>query len=390
MIGRHPAVIGLFESTRVLLLLVLAALLLSAVAWFIGIAEQRPLAAIAAWAATGLGVVHGLSAELETHRHSLPPTALTLLVWLLVLQAARRTRRALLANERLIAAGAPLGFARPRLLAGLVLAGCHVLVVLVLAFGFGAIGPGVLGFVRLLVLVGTAVVLGVGWRPDSAPVRGQVGELAGPRWADALVSGHAAFRRAGIAVLLVGLLAVVAALALRWGQAASVLALYSDATAAAIGLTVVQLLFAPTLVVLGLAWTSGAGVVLASGALASPFTAVEVPVAGFPVLAAVPQDPAGAFVIVPLLVVLCGTVAAIGRPAWHLTDLRAVAVLGVEMLLAGLFVGVFASGAVGPGGLGAFGVQPLLFALAVAGETALGAAIGWGLLRLAGRSGAAD
>ena len=80
MIGRHPAVIGLFESARVLLLLVLTALLLAAVAWFIGIAEQRPLAAIAAWAATGLGVVHGLNADLETHRHSLPPTSLLSLI----------------------------------------------------------------------------------------------------------------------------------------------------------------------------------------------------------------------------------------------------------------------------------------------------------------------
>ena len=198
------------------------------------------------------------------------------------------------------------------------------------------------------------------------------------------------FRRAGLAALVVGLLALGAALALRWEQAASVLALYSDATAAAVGLTAVQLLFAPTLVVLGLAWTSGAGVVLASGALASPFTAVEVPVAGFPVLAAVPQDPAGAFVLVPLAVVLCGIVAVIGRPAWHLVDLRAVAVIGIEMLLAGLFVGLFASGAVGPGGLAGFGLQPVLFALAVAGEIALGAAIGWGLVRLAGRGRAAD
>ncbi|MEV0984844.1 DUF6350 family protein [Brevibacterium sp. NPDC049920] len=390
MIGRHPAVIGLFESARVLLLLVLTALLLAAVAWFIGIAEQRPLAAIAAWAATGLGVVHGLNADLETHRHSLPPTSLTLLVWLLVLQAARRTRRALHANERLAAAGAPLVLTRPRLIAGSVLAGTHLLLVLVLAFGFGAIGASVLGFARIIVLVGSAVLLGFGWRPDAEPVRARVRDLAGPHWAEALAAGHAVFRRAGLAALVVGLLALGAALALRWEQAASVLALYSDATAAAVGLTAVQLLFAPTLVVLGLAWTSGAGVVLASGALASPFTAVEVPVAGFPVLAAVPQDPAGAFVLVPLAVVLCGIVAVIGRPAWHLVDLRAVAVIGIEMLLAGLFVGLFASGAVGPGGLAGFGLQPVLFALAVAGEIALGAAIGWGLVRLAGRGRAAD
>lgn len=388
-IGRHPAVIGAAEGARALLVLVPAALALSTLAWFIGIAEQRPLSAITAWAATGLGVVHGLGGRTETHVHLLPPTALTLAVWLLVHHAARRTRHALDVDAAL-GAPAATGAARPRIVAGIALGGVLGLGILVPALVLGDIAPGVLGLLRTVLVLGTAIGVGLGRHAIADAVRDGMRSEGGPRWEAALGSGHAAFRRAGLGLLVVGALAVLAALAFGWDRAAAVVGLYSDPTAAGIGLAVVQLLFAPTVLVLGLSWVSGAGIMLADGALASPFTAVEVPLPGFPLLAVVPQDPPAWAVVAPLAVLLCGLVAVIGRPAWHVTDLRAVLVLVVEIAVCALLVGLFATGAIGPGGLAEFGVRPLLLAGALAAGTGCGALIGWGMLRLAGRPGPDD
>lgn len=383
--GRHPLLIGAFESARILLFMLVASLVLAGIAWFAGIAAQRPLSAIADWAAAGLGASHGFSITLDAFTHSLPPTALSLVVWLLVASAARRTARALAANDRLVRAGRLAPSRAPWTLATTGLVGAHVLVIALLAFGLGSARLDVVGPVRLIVLVGSAAAAGMLREALAERPVERLGSIIGPRWARLAGEAWPLARRTLLFTVVLGVVGLVAAIAAGGESGLATLQGYSSPTAAAIGLGLVQTVFAPTIIVLVLSWLSGAGFRLSEHATASPLAAVDAPVVSIPVLSLIPLDPPSWAVAAPAAVVLCGLIAVIARPRWHVSDPLSPLAAAVGVFAVALLCGLFSTGSLGPGGLSSFGAIPWAFAGLLAVEAAVGGLLGWGMVRLAER-----
>ncbi|GAA4285069.1 hypothetical protein GCM10022261_26000 [Brevibacterium daeguense] len=382
--------IGAFEAARILVFLLVVSLVVAAVAWFVGIAQQRPLSAMVTWAATGIASANGFTVSVDTFTHSLSPTMLVLITWLLVLAAGRRTARALAANDRLVHNGHLTPSRRPRLVAGLALGLTYGLVTAAVSFLVGSASADLIGLLRFLLLVVSAVLLGLAAAPISEAVTARFDDAFGPRWTRSLHSSGRIFKRTAVLSAVLAFVALAAALAAGWGPALETLQVYSAPAVAGVGLGLVQTVFAPTLLVLALAWVSGAGFQLATGVTTSPYHSVDVPVANVPALAAIPQDPAGWMAALPAAVVLVGVVAVLGRRRWYTLDWAAALFAGAEIFVVALVIGLFCSGSLGPGGLDDFGVVPWLFAGAVAVELTVGLLIGCGMLRLAGRVPAAE
>lgn len=182
----------------------------------------------------------------------------------------------------------------------------------------------------------------------------------------------------------VGALLVVVALLLRGTE---VIALYEASGADLIGaLTIAlgQLAYLPVLVVWAASFAAGPGFALGSGTSVMPAgTSIGV-VPGIPVLGAIPPTTSPVLLALALLIVGVGAVAGLvaRRALAERSDadgltprLTALGGIVVAVGLSVLALGSAAGGSIGPGTLAETGPAPGPFALAVAIETGIGAAI---------------
>lgn len=385
-LGRHPAVIGVLETVRILLVLITIAFVLAAIAWFIGIAEQRPLAAIPGWAVTGLAAATGLSVRPGEALMSFPPSLLCLIVWLLLRNAASRTATALDANARLQHAGQLPAHRAPRTSAYLSIAGAFLLIAVGLGFALGAATPSLIGFTRVALLIGTAIVFGAGLYPQTAAADSTLSARLGQQWTAALEDAHRVSVRAGWWLAGLAALSVAVGLAVELEEVKDVVDLYSAPVVAAIGLSAVQLLYLPGILAVALAWLSGAGVNLSAAETASAFSAADGPRPAVPLLAIIPEDPPAFLAAAPVLLVIIGVLLVTLHRSWQHVDLPVITVASAQMLVLMWMWGLFSTGGLGPGGLEAFGVPALLFPLITGGLVIAGLWAGYGLI-LAARRG---
>lgn len=146
-------------------------------------------------------------------------------------------------------------------------------------------------------------------------------------------------------------------------------------------LFVLQLLLLPVLLVWALAWLSGAGFVLGTETIYSPFTVVAGPVPALPVAALVPDGASGLPFIAPgvLLVTALVIGALFGRKVSTFNALQRFVLAACSGVLVGVFtIGVTAAarGAVGGGRLLVTGADALQVGLLLAGLATLGTVVG--------------
>ncbi|GEC98378.1 hypothetical protein KVA01_05330 [Kocuria varians] len=219
------------------------------------------------------------------------------------------------------------------------------------------------------------------------------------RWAGSYVW---AVIRAGFlaAVAAVGAGALLFAVTLLWHWD-RVITVYQDLGADAAGdtaLTALQLGYLPNMVLWALAWATGAGFSLGTGAVTSPFQSVLGPLPQFPALAALPTgDPWGIAPAVLVLPVLAGVLAgwwfcregenhlddwmAIRLPLRWITFLLStlLTVAFIAAVGAGLVSGLawLSNGSLGIGRLTDMGPHAWQVFLWLGAELAVGAAVGY-------------
>ena len=260
-------------------------------------------------------------------------------------------------------------------------------------------------------VLGTLVAVGVGASPArGAATLGLLAALAAGLGAMGYSrTGRALLRRApvltrdalrtGISatafVLGVGAAAAGAALAIRGGDAASMLASYHAGVAGQAGITVLCLAFAPNLAVWGAAYLLGPGFAFGVGTVVSPGLVAVGPAPSVPILAALPtgavSGPGSVLLGIPLVAAMAaGVLLARRRPAVGWAGLLGGAALAGPV--AGLLLGgaaVASAGALGPDRLGEIGPSGWSVGLWGALVVAVGATIGALAARALHRSEAA-
>lgn len=392
--SRHPIVIGALEALRAVLVLTITVLVVAIAAWFTAIAQLQPLSDVLRWAGTLIAAASGWELTIGV---GLPPTLLTIGLLVIVTSALRRTRRALAANEVLVRTGA-LPSTRYAATTGITTCLLAIMVVLLPAGLFMGTGEfSLLGCARFLIVLAVPVLIAcLGPERRGAPagrwaqaLLDTVARTAGPEWADASESALRVLRRVAIAAGTVALLGLIIALITGWPDMVDAVSGYSHPTVAAVGLGVVQLLFAPTLLIFALSWVSGAGIHLNAAAHASPLSDHAGLIPAVPVLAAIPADvTAWGWVVLAALPMAAG-IATVGRARWaDELDWRAVVMATGMVFVAAAAITLFATGSIGPQGLETFGVPVLAATGAIGVGTSAGIAAGWGLSLLANRASA--
>ena len=387
--------IGALEALRAVLVLTVSVLVVAIAAWFTAIAQLQPLSAVLTWAGTLIAAASGWELTIGV---GLPPALLTVVLLALLTSALRRTRRALAANELLVRNGA---LPATRYAATIGLSTCLAIMTVVLLVAGLIMGTGeisAMGCARFLLVLAVPVLFAcLGPERRGAPagrwaqaLLDTVAERAGAEWADASEAALRVLRRVTAAWGIVSLLGLVIALVTGWSAMTEAVSGYSHPTVAAVGLGLVQLLYAPTLLIIALSWMSGAGVHLNAVAHVSPFSEQAGLVPAVPVLVAIPTDTsAWGWAVLAVLPVAAG-VAAVGRPRWaDDLDWRTAVLAAVLVFVCAAALSVFATGAIGPSGLETFGVPVLAATGAIGAGTAAGIAAGWGLSLLANRASAA-
>lgn len=198
---------------------------------------------------------------------------------------------------------------------------------------------------------------------------------------EAIVRGGAI---AVVGVLGAGALAVTVAVAF---GAAEVVALFESLRVDALGATVLtaaHLVFLPTLVIWAVAWLAGPGFAVGTGTSVSPAGTELGVVPGIPAFGILPENVSVWALVVVIIPVAAGAFAGWAvrsRIVWDDGDIpllpRAAIAVGVAGVAAafGAVVGALASGSIGPGRLADAGPHPGWFALALAAEVFIGAAI---------------
>lgn len=210
-----------------------------------------------------------------------------------------------------------------------------------------------------------------------------------PQWQS--VPGAALRGAAIVGVSLAGVGAAVVALAmfLRGGQMVTLFQSSNADLTGAITLALAQLAYLPTLVVWGATYAAGPGFALGTGTAVSPAATNLGVIPGIPVLGAIPEGGAPLLLLLALLVVAAGFVAGwVARRVLRESDsapqdreplLPRVVVFAAIVALSAAGAAIAAAlsaGAFGPGRLEHVGPDAGAFALAVAIEVAVGAAIG--------------
>lgn len=346
---------GVLASLRAVVPALLASFACAVAAWIVTIDQQIPVSSVFGWTISVIGVSAGFTLSAGGLVLSLPPSLLSLLFWLGVFAVARRLRRAHAQSTVRTRAASFSGFvALP-----------------VLGTAAAVLAPGIrldaVGAARAAILVISACVLGL--RPGFTALADHLGLSADRLVADV---GHW-LRRLFIALGIVAVLLLAVSLVAQWDAAGDVVAQYSSPVAAAIGLGVLQALFAPMIWAGALAWTSGAGVTLSSGTLASVYHATAASRPGLPVFALVPSHTAAWMPWLGLAILIAVAVTVLGRPAWQRqSSWSTIGIRTVVAFVALTCVGLFAMGSVGPGGLREFGVSVWRFPLVLTGFVAAG------------------
>ena len=355
----------------------LAALGLACVMWFIGISYQQPVGLIPVWAGSLVAAVHGFVTNFGGVSFGLPPTLLTVGIVLVLIRATKRVARALDINARYaksgILRGVSASYGQAFSIFSLVYLGLVTLVSLLLGRGELTL----LGSVRCLTLFGvvcSARLLMHYQKKLSTRMRRY------PWFATAL-SGFRLSLRTFATLIILGVVVSFVAVITGWNHGSAVLAEYSDPRAAAIGLGIVQVLYAPTLWMLSLAWSSGGGFNITEHSVASPLTVFYEPVPAIPVLAVVPAQPPLWSMVFAGSIVLLGIFLVFGRKTWRTLSAHE-ALLGSIFLL--VLIGVsalFCRGGLTSGGMSNFGISQWYVPVLIVGECMLGMGIGRGLVR---------
>lgn len=308
-------------------------------------------------------LAHGVPVAVGGTLVSMVPLGLSLLCGFVLHASARRTMR-------------PVGAAYGAGIA--TYAGATVLLVLVagLAGGPQLVMAGIGGAVL------AALGLGAGYvtHPDGPRLAGALEPLTSrlPVW---LRLGM----RAGLVAAALGIVAATVLLVV-WifagrGPMLDIVEQLGVTGFDAVVLAGAQAMFAADLVVWALAWIAGVGFSFGTGTLFSPTTAVVGPMPVVPLVGLIPTgQPAAAWVVVPVALVLVGVVAGIFVHR-RMPDRRWTTLLGALLAVAvtvGVTVGVLvslASGGVGPGRMQQVGADAVVAGLVVAGEVLVGAAL---------------
>ena len=156
------------------------------------------------------------------------------------------------------------------------------------------------------------------------------------------------------ALVVMGALAVAASLVVHIDDAITIARALDVGVLGGIGVLVVSLAYVPVLIVWGLAYVLGAGVVLGPLVTASPFTPVmaPAPLPPLPILAAIPQQASPILACLPVLGVAAAVLAglSLGRRMRESSWLQRLAAALVCSVCVGLVLGVvgmLASGSLG-------------------------------------------
>lgn len=307
-------------------------------------------------------LAHGVPVAVGGTSISIVPLGLSLLCGFVLHASARRTMRP-------VAAAYGAGIAT--------YAAATVLLVLVagLAGGPQLIMAGVGGALLAALGLGSGYVT----HPDGPRVAGALEPVTSrlPVWMR--LGMRAGLIATSLAVLAATLLLVVWIVAGR-GPTLDIVESLDVRGFDAVVLAAAQSMFAADLVVWALAWLTGVGFTFGTGTLFTPTAAVVGPMPVVPIVGSIPAgQPAAAWVVVPIVLVLIGVVAGIFVHR-RLADGRWLTLLGVLLAMAataGLAVGVLvslASGGVGPGRMQDVGADAFAVGLAAAGELLAGAA----------------
>nr|WP_306428343.1 DUF6350 family protein [Brevibacterium sp. 68QC2CO] len=343
---------GMAGSLRVLLPAVVVGFALAAGAWAMTITQQLPAGSVFSWTGTVLGVFLGMPAGAGGLLVALPPTLPVLGLWALIYAGAAKLRR-----NRAVEAVPGVG-PQWTCAAGFVLP----LVLGALCTGLWAplLEPGPVGWARAGIVVCSAALVGLRPSPPAGWVRAVDGLGAG--FTEVLGRAWELLRRVVVALGGAALVLIVLGIVLRWNSAWDVVEQYSAPAMAAVGLGILQLLYAPTLMAFSLAWITGAGVDLSGSATGSAYASDVGMRPGIPALALMPGQPAGWVPVLAAVVVLAGMFAVLGRRAWRdRVDWPVVGTTAVLVYVSLVLVAVFSCGGVGPGGLARFGLDLVRF-----------------------------
>ena len=260
----------------------------------------------------------------------------------------------------------------------------YLVVVLAMAAAAGVDGLGLLlAAVGAVAVGGGAMVLGTLAQPEAPRVAEVTERFLG--WVPPVLRLGV---RAGLLALalLVGISGVVVVVWLFLGRNTShdVLAMLDPGWVGGVVLGLAQLALLPNLVVWASAWVAGPGFSVGTGTELSPQAVVDGPMPALPLLGALPGESwtGPPFTAAPVLVVLCGVVAAFF--AWRRLDPVLVRWSDVGLVLLGLagtagggagLLQLWAGGAAGAGRLADVGADPLLVGALVAAATLVGAAV---------------
>lgn len=348
------------------------AVLLALCAWLTAVSALLPISTVFAWAVAALSTAGGFSLQVGAVTIGLAPTGLTLLLWWLVYRTARRASRGLAE----VFADVDLAARASRELLGLGAMAAIIMGLLALGVTLNPLSSmTVLGCIRAGLLVLTAVAFGA-LQARAWVVEGTLRRF-GQEWADALIAGPRLAARTAVGLLILVHLALIAAIIVHFDAVRAVLDSYSNPVASAIGLGVLQTLYAPTIWSAALSWLMGTGIDLSVLAHVSVFEGSELPRPPLPVVALIPEDPAAWLPVLIAAPALIACVCVIARGGWlRSASWPALAIAVVSIAAGAGLLSLFIHGAAGPGGLSVFGVPPLPFVGALVGLTAVGLVVG--------------
>ncbi len=360
--------LGALAGARVLIVFVLSALGLSFVMWLVAVAKMLPISTIPDWATRGALAAFGFPFEQADFVLSLPPTLLSLVIAWQMYRAGKSLRAEdSVSSEDLL---------RTQLLrlAGLSLSVLLVIVVAVVVSGAPITGLAVFRNIILLVI---APAWGI--RIGAEHVARWCDDRLSFAWGDAVDGSVALVARLLIALIVAAHVVFAVAVWRNFSTAAEVVSSYSAPAVAAVGLGIVQVMFAPTVWAATLTWVTGFPLHLGGDIHASAMSGFEGPLPAIPSFAVIPHSPHPegiALVAVPIVVV--ALVVAFSDMA----TLQNSVVAGIQALCALVLASFFFFGGIGPGGLQATGVVPWTFVVASAVWLIAGVGLGLGMKKL--------
>ena len=364
----RPLGLGALAGARVLLIFILSALGLSFVMWLVAVAKMLPISTIPDWATRGALAAFGFPFEQADFVLSLPPSLLSLVVAWQMYRAGKKLR----ADDRV-----PSDDLLKTQLLRLTGLSLSVLIVIVVALVISGAPVTGFGICRSIILLFLAPAWGI--RIGAEHLARWCDDRMSFAWGDAVEDSLKLVSRLLIALVVAAHVVLAVAVWGSFSSAAEVVSAYSAPVIAAVGLGIVQLMFAPTVWAGALTWVTGFPLRLGGDIHASAMSGFEGPLPAIPSFALIPHTsfPEGiALVAVPLIAV--ALVIAFSESA----TLHNALVAGVQAFIVLAVASLFFFGGIGPGGLQTTGVIPWMFVIASAIWVAGGVGIGLGMKKL--------